>query len=1119
VLVYINGETDILGCHRCRRRFDWNRYITSVQADLNVDGAPGSATINLSVPRHSVDEFYFDGTPLITPMMEVEIYAKGYFLVEGVPQYYPIFWGLVNDVGDSYSGGEHTFSINCSDILKWWELCKMNINPAFTQALGSLGRNLFGNVFFGMNPYDVIWTLAQQAFGDIVVGSGSLVSLYKENQQKKTFNAALGDIMQYWSERFGQIRSNLLLYGTSGNAVRGDLLYAQYQSKKPREPKHFASQAVRQANGGTSGSQMGFDPTDSGVAAFRTQFQQAGQINFWQSEYQTKLEIATAAKEAIGYEFYMDVTGDIVFKPPFYNLDILSNKPVSWIQDIDIINWDFSESEAEVVTQIQLQGSFAGAVDYGMPEEATPYTSVTDYHLLRKYGWRSQTYNSEFMQDPMLMFYTGLDILDRMNSKRHRGTVSIPFRPELRLGFPVYVAPKDQIWYVQGISHNIQIGGQATTTLTLTAKRQKFIAPRGIGNIKLTGFKGDKTKKDSQYSSQNLTSRQLAKGGQFQADVGEAAQTPPTNSPTTPGGLNPYEPLILRHPKTGRLVGYPNVVMAYTRPFTPTDEELKKVTGRRTSKKRAVPRQFEEVNKGATQALNDLAKSYYTYTKEDELREKHLGNRYTYGLNSAGVYTYLHDQSKVVKEMLLLPSDNVTFSNQKEAQFQGRTGMIRPVSDERGFELVGHYKYGRGISLRDGSLVVSKDPNASNTRATVGVPLALSGGLYETLQAQSQGLVSVSSPYTNPADALVRLQPEDLQTAASLNPKTKEPEYSSTETTFVDAAPLGSPEQQGGFTSVEASQLSRALTLAEMGLKEADPDPECDCLLGRGDLAFISVGYTLNVIRPTTEDDTTIRYGSVSEESQSAIQAAIDARTELAAKDPLVIRGDLNLAQRTNELVRDYLSKLDPETVSSGLIAEAIEDGKPVAGGAFLKGSALVNQVDQFLANLYQALDTPHQDHEAQLRGKISERSGVNARAVDPLEVRFGAPEDMGGIKPPFSAPQRALGGDPEALALQGSSALEGLAKSWNNFGEKLQSSSKRSRLNGEKLRLSQSIAELRAEQERLEEAKASGATIISLEGGIETRLQQIEQELAKTRQDLQNTEGEINDLNRKFPP
>ncbi len=1118
-LVYINGETDILGCHKCRRRFNWNRYITSIQVDLNVDGAPGSASVNLSVPRHSVDEFYFDGTPLITPMMEIEIYAKGYYLVEGLPQYYPIFWGLVNEVNDDYSGGQHTFSISCSDILKWWEVCVMNINPAFTQTVGALGRNLFGNVFFGMNPYDVIWTLAQQAFGDIVIGTGSLVSLYKENQQKKTFNVALSDIMQYWSERFSQIRSNLLLYGTAGNAVRGDLLYAQYQSSKPSEPKQFASQAVRQANGGLSGSQLVFDPTNPEVVAFRTQFQQAGQVNFWQSEYQTKLEIANAAKESIGYEFYMDVTGDIVFKPPFYNLDILSNKPVSWIQDIDVIDWSFSESEAEVVTQLVLQGSFAGSIDYGLPEEATPYTSVTDYHLLRKYGWRSKPYNSELMKDPMLMFYTGLDILDRLNSKRHRGTVNIPLRPELRLGFPIYIAPKDQIWYIQGISHNIQMGGRAQTTLSLTAKRQKYIAPRGIGSLRFTGFQGEKSsgKKDSQYSSaKELTTRQLASGGHFKADLGEASQLPPTNAPTDPKALNPYEPLILRHPKTGRIVGYPNVVMAYTRPFTPTSDELNKVSGKRPANaKRPVPKQFKEVNNSASKALDDLAQSFYTYTKEDALRDKHLTNRYTYGLNSAGVYTYLHDQSKVIKELLLLPAANIDFGTSSKSVFQGKTGMIRPVSDERGFELIGHYRYGRGLSLRDGSLVLGQDPNSANSRATIGTQLTLAGGLYETLQAQSQGLAAVSSPYPNPADAVARLQPDpDLQTAATINPKTGKPEYASTATTFVDVAPLGSPEQQGAFNSVEATQLSRALTLAEMEVKDVGSQEICDCVLGRSDLAFFSVGYQVDVFRATAEDTTTIRYGAISGEQLAEITEATRKATAAAAGDQAVTIGQITSAQSTVDSIDRYLASLSPGEVSEGLIAEALQDGKPIAGGAALDRTTLTNQVEQFLTNLYKALDTPHQEYEAVLRGEVLERRG---RVVNPLEVRFGKPEELKDFKPPFSTPQRALGGDPEALALQGSSAMEDLSRSWEDFGDKLRSRSSKAQLESEKSRLTQQIVKLNAEKTRLEEAQRSGAIVLSPEGDIGTRLQQIQKDLDEARRDLMNTQGKINDLNQEF--
>jgi len=241
-LVYINGESDILGCPSCRRRFDWNRYITSVTVDLNVESAPGSATINLTIPRHSVDEFYFDGNPLITPMMEVEIFTKGYYLLEGLPQYYPIFWGIVTEVTNAYSGGEHTFTINCSDILKWWELCMMNINPAFTEVVGQGGRSIFGNVFFGMNPYDVIWTLAQQSFGDVVVGTGSLTSLVNEKNPsfQSTFRSALGDIMQYWNQRFTKIRSNLLLYGTAGTAVRGDVIQSAYQNRKHQFGKPFA---------------------------------------------------------------------------------------------------------------------------------------------------------------------------------------------------------------------------------------------------------------------------------------------------------------------------------------------------------------------------------------------------------------------------------------------------------------------------------------------------------------------------------------------------------------------------------------------------------------------------------------------------------------------------------------------------------------------------------------------------------------------------------------------------------------------------------------------------------------------------------------------------------------
>lgn len=853
--VLINGESSIIGCTSCKRRFDLSRYVTAIQTDGNIDSAPGSASITLSVPRHAIDDVMSDGNCVIQPMMEVEIFSKGYFLVEGLPQYYPIFWGLVTNVSEGWSGGVHTITIQCADILKWWELCRMNINAAFTAPTPSQGRSIFGNVFFGMNPYDVIYTLANMAFGDVVVGTGSLVSFVNESRQQATFTAALGDIMGYWQSRFGKIRSNLLLYGVNGVAVRGDALAQTYAAGGATIGSPFASAAVRRANGGDDAQQAVFDPSSPEVVAFRTQFMQAGQVNFWQSEYQTKLEIANLAKDAIGFEFYMDVTGDIVFKPPFYNMDIMTNKPISWIQDIDVIDWSFETSESEVVTQIQLQGNFGGNTDYGIGEEATPYTSVVDYHLLRQYGWRPHTYNSEFMGSPLLMFYHGLDLLDRINCRRFQANITIPHRPELRLGFPIYVGPKDQIWYIAGISHNIQFGGQATTSLTLTAKRGKFIAQKGIGLLD-----AGKSAVPAGATSNHFPSSSALSQTAFVLDTGAAGTVPAFDvDPSKPETLTPYEPLLLRHPRTGRIVGYPNVVMVYTKPFKNLSlDQVKQMQGARKQGPALVKANKEKAQKDQERGLQAVQDTL-EQTKRSELQSKYNANRWKFGLNSAGVFIYAHDIRKAIGQFALVPGRNVTTKSQgvgvQNLLSNKESAMIRPISDERGFELIGHYRYGRGVALRDSTLMLSD--GTQDTKITSQV--ALSGDMLAALSAQSHGLTTVSTSSPNPADTIARMVPSDIQTAGTITPNTMDTSTAKfSDKTFMDTMVLGSPEQKGLHSTAEASQVSRALTLSEMTVRVGDGgslDPQCGCFLGRSDLAFMNIGYTVKGLRPTIGDE------------------------------------------------------------------------------------------------------------------------------------------------------------------------------------------------------------------------------------------------------------------------
>jgi hypothetical protein len=1130
-LVFINGETDLLGCPSCKRKFDLNKYVTSIQVDLSVESVPGSASISLAIPRHTVDDFYVDGRTIISPMMEVELYAKGHFLVEGIPQYYPIFWGLVTEVSTDYSGGSHTVSINCADILKWWELCRMNINAAYTTPPGQLGRSIMGNVLFGKNPYDVIWLLAQQSFGDVMVATSSLNMATVENNQKETFSSALGSVMQYWTERFTKIRSNLLLYGTQGQAVRGDSLLATYGDKDG----HAASTAVRTANGGADGAQLVFDPTGDNVVAFKTQFMEAGQINFWQSEYQTKLEIAQAAKDALGYEFYMDVTGDIVFKPPFYNLDVLSNKPLSWIQDIDIISMNLGESEAEVVTQLTLSGSYAGNIEYGLGEESAPQTSVTDYHLLRKYGWRQAPFNSEFLGNPHLMFYVGMDHLDKLNSRRHRASVTIPIRPELRLGFPIYLAPLDQVWYISGISHSLQFGSQATTTLTLTAKREKFLAPKGIGKLTV-----------SNTGSGTIKSLQRSAG--ITLEVGEAAQIPPIKPQ---GPDSPYAPLVLRHPKTGRVMGYPNVVMAYTRPFANvSDKDLKYAAGQKDQKQKQLTKeQTVQRQKALEQGFTDGMQRAQTYQKMDETQEKHLSNRYQYGLNSAGVYVYAHDVGGQIQEMLLYPRNRLKVTNAPKDLISGvekGSAFIRPVSDARGFEVIGHSRYGRGLSLRDGSLVLSQ--GAPNTRANVDMQVAISGSVWDQLTSQSVSIPLPGGQNPNPADTVNRLGPTDLDTAAVISPETKQPQIVPGTDTFVATAPLGATFEQSGMDlSVEAGQLSRALTLNEMGSKwgEVPGAASCSCASGRADLWFITQGLQVkpasgsatsgspaSEIAATHPDNVKRKQVvAVQKTVQDKLTAEVDAWPELEATINERAYALAKAANKGLESVSDFLAEATQavrverftalyndsykQYMEEELAAQKVDLPPEVLAGLadpgssqdpgvqlYEEGGALalqnMTQVESYLAQLYSALDAPHQEFERALRGELT---SVPAR--NPIEVRFGTePQQDGGLSPPFSPISRALGGDPAALAITANTAVKDIASTWNTFGQRLQNKAQRAKLTSEITGWSADLERLQKERDRLQKGVVPGGinTTVSVDSRFHTSLK-----------------GQIADLNKQI--
>jgi hypothetical protein len=346
----------------------------------------------------------------------------------------------------------------------------------------------------------------------------------------------------------------------------------------------------------------------------------------------------------------------------------------------------------------------------------------------------------------------------------------------------------------------------------------------------------------------------------------------------------------------------------------------------------------------------------------------------------------------------LIPANRLsatTEDNKMRVAFGQQSVMIRPVSDERGFEVIGHFRYGRGVSLRDGRLITQ---GGKNTAASVGTQLSLSGDMFATLEAQSQGLTSITTSFESPASAVTGLRPDgsDLQTAGVQTPGMSAPEFTPSKPTFVDTAPLGSPAQKGYPNSVEASQFSKSRTLAEMSILEGDLSggDKCACVVGRSDLAFISTGYQIQNV--------SLLSGGTTTADDSTLPGSENADVAATATDPAPA----------------------PVPVAGNLLA--------------LSPSQAATKINDFLFSLYQALDEPHVKWEGGLRGdlvfKNQPEGGYNPddSGVTPAQSQ---------LNPPWSASTRANLGDPNAIALQGSSATSDLAEKWASYGANLETS------------------------------------------------------------------------------
>ena len=525
-LVYVNGDLAIPGCPTCSGKIDIQKYITQVSVDPSTEG-PATASFSLHVPRSEGDGLVRDGNFIIRPGLEVHIYLRGYFPTKGLTAgitteqaggvdvrnavmypYYLVHHGVITDVNYEYSGGEHTASVSCADMLHFWQYQRMSTNGSLFGARpmnSKVNMSLVGHNMTGMSPFAIMY----QLFRDVQGSAGGVEFALGNKSNAAANSTVIGESLfslsiLYWQKRFSQAMTSLRMYGADGtlyNGFQAAFLARLGQNDPAKIAKKVGSKSAQSNEVNPVLDQtarvLGWDPYSlnlgaSGAAnnedgqlgvnvaqlqAFTSDISQWGNVNFWESQYATKLEIANNVKEAAGYEFYQDVDGDIVFKPPFYNLDT-SESRVYRIEDIDIISFSATSKEPDATVVKVTGGHFRNMTGTGLENnEWGTRAEFIDYRLVAQFGWRQQTFETTYHTDSQAMFFACVARFDIFNIGMNSATATIPIRPELRPGYPVYIAPLDCYYYLHSFNHSFSFGSQCTTTLNLVGRRAKFYAP------------------------------------------------------------------------------------------------------------------------------------------------------------------------------------------------------------------------------------------------------------------------------------------------------------------------------------------------------------------------------------------------------------------------------------------------------------------------------------------------------------------------------------------------------------------------------------------------------------------------------------------------------------------
>jgi hypothetical protein len=190
-----------------------------------------------------------------------------------------------------------------------------------------------------------------------------------------------------------------------------------------------------------------------------------------EGDYRSKADLAEEVARNLFFEFYFDTNGHFVLKPPFYNISISEDDAAYIVEDYHLVSLSTNDTVDGIITRVTTTGDYQEA-PFRLPEELT-FGTYQDLSLIRDYGVHAQQLQSViFIRSLQDSIDFGQAYMTRANQSLKNASITITGRPEIRLGTSLYLKPRDTVYYIKDISHQFNVKGQYTTTVTCIGARR-----------------------------------------------------------------------------------------------------------------------------------------------------------------------------------------------------------------------------------------------------------------------------------------------------------------------------------------------------------------------------------------------------------------------------------------------------------------------------------------------------------------------------------------------------------------------------------------------------------------------------------------------------------------------